>query len=358
MADRTRIGLTVSALVSIAFAGVAPAQVVEDCATTFTEHEAALALDMERAGMYTLRQFLAPGEFVYVPLALHVVRRSDGSGGLSQAQLDQAAIDVNIGFDVMGVRFCQAGPVDYIDNDNFYFNTNSTAMINALRSTNVVPGAINVYFVPNPRIGTSAICGISSFTFSAVQGIVMNNACTGLASNPSTYPHEIGHYFDLFHTHESAFGQECVSGANCVTAGDLVCDTPADPVLTTSNVSAACNYVGGSFGPCPGDGQHQPSVRNLMSYSRKTCRDEFSDGQNTRSLATLFNLRLELHTTILRGDATGDGKVGFDDVGAVLAGFGQSGPNLPGDLNRDGVVDFADLGIVLGEFGMEACAGF
>ena len=51
------------------------------------------------------------------------------------------------------------------------------------------------------------------------------------------------------------------------------------------------------------------------------------------------------------GDTNGDGVVDFDDLGAVLADFGNSGPDLPGDLNGDGVVNFDDLGEVLGAFG-------
>jgi hypothetical protein len=51
------------------------------------------------------------------------------------------------------------------------------------------------------------------------------------------------------------------------------------------------------------------------------------------------------------GDATGDGIVGFSDLNAVLASFGQSGTNIPGDVNLSGAVDFTDLNAVLGNFG-------
>ena len=51
------------------------------------------------------------------------------------------------------------------------------------------------------------------------------------------------------------------------------------------------------------------------------------------------------------GDATFDGVIDFDDLGAVLSGFGMTGEFLPGDLNGDGVVNFDDLGLVLSGFG-------
>ena len=115
-----------------------------------------------------------------------------------------------------------AGPIDYIDSDFFYFSISGTSDINLMRTTNTVPNTINIYFTEN----LPGLCGISSFTFSSVQGIAMANSCAGLPTNPSTFSHELGHDFDLFHTHEPFYGDECVNGSNCATAGDLVSDTP------------------------------------------------------------------------------------------------------------------------------------
>jgi hypothetical protein len=39
----------------------------------------------------------------------------------------------------------------------------------------------------------------------------------------------MGHFLGLLHTHEDSFGKENVDGTNCRTAGDLLCDTKADP---------------------------------------------------------------------------------------------------------------------------------
>jgi len=52
-----------------------------------------------------------------------------------------------------------------------------------------------------------------------------------------------------------------------------------------------------------------------------------------------------------RGDANGDRVVDFADLNAVLAGFGQSGEDIPGDVNCDGAVNFGDLNTVLTNFG-------
>ncbi|MFK7960316.1 MAG: DNRLRE domain-containing protein [Phycisphaerales bacterium] len=52
------------------------------------------------------------------------------------------------------------------------------------------------------------------------------------------------------------------------------------------------------------------------------------------------------------GDADGDGAVDFDDILAVLAGFGPCPPgSCPGDVDGDTEVSFADLLVVLAAFG-------
>ena len=105
----------------------------------------------------------------------------------------------------------------------------------------------------------------------------MDNGCS---TNGSTLLHEIGHYFSLAHTHSTNGGGELANGSNCATAGDQLCDTPADPGLSTLNVSSSCAYTGTFL-----DANNQaytPNVKNIMSYSRKTCRTEFSAGQYAR----------------------------------------------------------------------------
>lgn len=336
----------IGAVSSLALCAVA---IADECATVVQPYEVPIVLAREAAGVYALPS--VPEAIQYVPLAFHVVQKNDGSSGIPQAQLDQAMIDGNIAYLPMGVQFCLI-KTDVIKNSSW---NPLNCCTDTLRKTNVVPNAINIYFT-----NTSMYCGISSFTFSAVQGIVMANNCTGLPTNHSTFPHEIGHYFDLFHTHESAFGgKECVSGSNCGAAGDLVCDTPADPGLSSSNVSSNCVYTGTTAGPCAGDPPYKPDVTNFMSYSLKHCRDNFTPQQNTRGLATLVNLRPELALVecpkLCPGEITLDGKVDQADLGVLLAMYGKksmdSGYNPMADLDNDGACGQSDLGILLANYG-------
>lgn len=286
-----------TALAQSAPQGLARALPVSECGNELSEDEARLAFQQWMTGAYTLppelldlRAQRGAAATLYVPLYFHVVRDSSGQDGLSQARLDQALLDANVAYAGSGIQFWVLGQ-DTIDDTFYHSQMSSIGDINALRQTNVVPEAINIWFVD-----TFPYCGISSFTFSPVQGIVMNNNCTALPTNRSTFPHEIGHYLDLFHTHETAYGPECVDGSNCAFTGDLVCDTPADPNVL-GEVSSSCVYTGFDLDPCSG-APYDPPVTNFMSYSTKPCRDMFTAGQRDRALATLVNLRSELASTV------------------------------------------------------------
>ncbi len=261
-----------------------------ECGSNVTPEEAA-AFRARWAGPQPVAQIPANGSYC-VPIAAHIVRKSDGTGGLPLSQLDQAMLDANSYFADTGISFYLLS-VDYIDDDDYYYNVNTNAEINALKGENVVADAINIYFTENLSNENGGLCGLSSFTTSAVQGIAMANDCTGLASNPSSYPHEIGHYFDLYHTHETAFGAELVDGTNCGAAGDLLCDTPADPTLVTGgagqNIDTNCNYYGTET-DANGD-SYNPDTSQLMSYAFKTCRTTMSPQSEARALATLLAFR-------------------------------------------------------------------
>ncbi len=271
-----------------------------------------------RAGAYQLAEAAAGKEAFQVPVTFHVVRLSNGTAGLSETRVAQALADANAAYAGSGIQFCQAGATIYIDSDAFFFDIDTQAEINQLKSTDPVPQTVNVYcteFLSNEGGG---LCGQSSFTFSGLQGIVQRNSCTGTSSNPSTFPHELGHYFDLFHTHETSFGVECTSGSNCSFAGDQICDTPADPNLS-GQVNSSCLYIGNAAGPCVGDPPYNPDPANYMSYSLKVCRDMLTPQQQNKAYATLVNLRPDL----IGGCCSGSPRL-YVKTGAAVSGCGGS----------------------------------
>ncbi|WP_246205892.1 M43 family zinc metalloprotease, partial [Fulvivirga aurantia] len=86
----------------------------------------------------------------------------------------------------------------------------------------------------------------------------------------------------MFHTHgktNTGTTDELVNGSNCTTAGDEICDTPADPNLS-GKVNGSCQYTG-NLKDANGD-FYNPSVPNIMSYAPGSCRNVFSQGQYDR----------------------------------------------------------------------------
>lgn len=350
MRDVTRVALAAVVVLGAGLvgAGVAAGDPGEDgapCPMSPSPAEARLVRDRMALGRYDAPAGRGLAQ-IKVPITVHVVRRSDGSGGLSQANVQLAIESANTLWAGSGIQFCQPGATLHHDSDAMYYETDTLAELNAMRGLDPVPDTINVYFTNNPRYEAGALCGISSFTFSGAQGIVMSNSCVPSAGNPSTFAHELGHYFDLFHTHENAFGNECTDGSNCDVAGDLICDTPADPNINGEVNPALCVWGGSHTSTCSSGVAYNPSPRNLLSYSAKTCRDELTASQKARAYATLVNLRPELVANACDpcpniADMNGDNDLTPADFSAWIGAFNAG--LMSADQNLDGAVTAADF---------------
>lgn len=254
------------------------------CGTTLTDEVIAAELERLDTGFYDGFQgpeMRGSGDYKFMRIALHVVRRSNGTGGISLSSM-VSAINTSIGqFDL----FRMAPTVvyfDYIDSDTYYTITEPED--DALRQMNVVSGALNIYFV-----GDAPYCGESTFPGDDTPGIVVQNSCI---DSGGVLSHEIGHYFNLYHTHETALGVDCPGSPFCATSGDWCCDTPPDPGLHTcsnptnpgSCVSADCEYTGTAT--CNGVA-YNPDPTNTMSYTDFDCMTGFTNDQRTRVAASL-----------------------------------------------------------------------
>jgi hypothetical protein len=203
----------------------------------------------------------------------HVLRRNDGTGGLSQAQIDdwisvlcEDYIEYQIIIKVIGQS--------NLNNSTFYngiTDTNYPSLI----TTNTHSNAIDIYLLsPNDTYSRAV----------NIPGIAM--AVGGSFQGTSVLSHEFGHCLGLFHTHS---GRGCldfincsenINGSNCSTCGDLVCDTPADPCLQ-GNVNTSCEYIG--------DPSFNPDVHNIMSYAPPDCLNRLTTEQMERIHFTISN---------------------------------------------------------------------
>lgn len=258
-------------------------------------------------------------EVTEIAIVAHVIRQSDGTGGITAEELDAALDNVNNFYSNANMAFFYLD-IRYIDEDRYYnFVTSDEGL---MTSEHNYDGVINIYFTNEVSNGEgSYYCGYAYFPGGA-DVILMNNACT---VNGSTLPHEIGHFFFLYHTHGTTNngttdevvirpGEESVAcvepdcspiPSNCDTNGDRLCDTEADPNVS-GKVDVDCSYTedetdanGDSFRPDP---------TNIMSYSTKPCRDVFSNGQYDRMQNAFLNNRNYLHTESLLSAFTASDK--------------------------------------------------
>ena len=220
----------------------------------------------------------------YIPIKAHVLRRTDGTGGLSIADLNIALAQVNSYYINVGtgLQFYFCGSPNYINNTNLYDydNTEESTLCNA----NDVTNAINVYFPNTIQFGSLAVSGYAYFPST----LASTNRLFVQASNATdlrTFTHELGHYFNLLHTFQGSTdpnlaNRELVQGGNCATKGDLVCDTPADPYGRDSVSLLGCSYTGTARDPQ--NQLYNPSLSNIMSYYPIACGNTFTAGQMNR----------------------------------------------------------------------------
>lgn len=218
---------------------------------------------------------------------IHIVTRDDGTGGVDINDIRGEFDDfINPYFADIDVEFVECSPELYHNSTEYYIlgNDDEDADVagDAMSVAFNVADVINIYYVSDP----DGACGWARFPWKLPSDyIVMANSC---ADNQSTTVHELGHYFGLYHTHESGLGAESVTRDDtdgcwdCEDDGDLLCDTPADPNLSDlANDWPSCAYMGVGTDACNGH-TYNPAIDNIMSYADKKCRTIFSGQQRAR----------------------------------------------------------------------------
>ncbi len=272
----------------------------EACGTVVTEEqEAFVAKHIKQMNAFNGAMTRGIRDF---PLKVHIIRKSDGSGGMGLFSLKAAISNLNKYYINANVRFVILDDIHYIDDDESYdFDTEYEEDFCTMYDE---PNVINIYFFNSIRTGMYTLCGYAYFP-EGEDRVLMTNAC---AMNGSTLPHEFGHYFMLYHTHgksNTGSTDELVDGTNCTVAGDKVCDTPPDPNLS-GKVSEECGYTG--EGNDKNGMPYLPDTYNMMSYAPKKCRQKFTPGQYARINYTALN-----HRSYLRfPPARPEGEIGTD----------------------------------------------
>jgi len=290
-----------------------PISAQEQCMTELTQ----VQVDYMNATREARENFkatqLKSNTVTIIPMVAHIIRDNNGNGGLTRAELNISLAQLNEAYKPVDFKF-ELCEINYIDNTAYTsikksnvedFDENDIA--NApeeykMAYADRVDGKVNIFFIEDIRG-----CGWASFpSYEEKYGkdwMVIRNGC---ATNGSTLAHEVGHWFNLYHTHQGESdglgvnAVEAIDGSNCgPNVGDELCDTPPDPELVpdsnpqtttfiSANVTSDCIYVGSINTP---DG-YNPDVSNIMSYAPKLCRTSFSPQQIDR-IQTTYALERE-----------------------------------------------------------------
>ena len=229
---------------------------------------------------------LLAGSYTFLPIRFHVRSgRSNGTGGATVSDVNAALTSINREYQESGIQFYLAGSgPHYIDSDTFYDYEFTEE--DALADANDINNAINIYVVGTINFQSSNVTGYAYYPSILASSNRVFVRADRLADG-RTLPHELGHYFNLLHTfHNNANPdvslRELVTrgpGANCTTAGDLLCDTPADPYGLVGATTSGCTYTG-TVKDANGD-LYQPALNNMMSYYY-LCGNDFTPGQYDR----------------------------------------------------------------------------
>jgi predicted Zn-dependent protease with MMP-like domain len=170
-----------------------------------------------------------------------------------------------------------------------------------LRRKYDVQNAINIYFAKSITLkdltilsGYAALPNTSASSNRIMFSYFDRTADDFENLKNKTFLHEIGHYFGLFHTFQDSNNpdiskRELVTrgaGSNCVSMGDQLCDTPADPFERLPLMYAFnCNQNAPADLQDTNGENFTPPVNNIMSYYQR-CGDAFTEQQYQKMQAS------------------------------------------------------------------------
>ena len=262
-----------------------------------------------------------------IPAAYHIITNANGVGDVSDQMVQDQHDVLNAAFAPWGIQFDKV-LVQRVANNNWYGKTDlsgnsdnaqSLAMKTALA---VDPSTtLNLYFNDLPAGGLGYAQFPTSYNENSPRWGVVNLTASMPGGSAAPYDggdtatHEVGHALGLYHTFQGG----CHADSQCASAGDRVCDTPAE---------ASPNYNGCNTGrdTCSASQGNDP-VENFMDYSVDGCMAEFTEGQATRMHEIMSAFKPTLYQAALVDDGPapgpGPGPEGDLALGTSRLGYGS-----------------------------------
>ena len=228
-------------------------------------------------------------DLLILPLTIHIIGQSDGSGYYSLPDLMVTLCELNRNFAPFNVQFYIKDNIRY-HNNTVWYNHQTQAIGSTMASITAVSGTINIWIAN----GAGGAAGYATLGGNRIW--LAKNQIRGVGN--TTLTHEMGHSLALPHTFNGwenrtyqqgttapafiFFGDrniptERVDRSNCTVAADGFCDTEPDYLSDRWN----CNPQGMS--PIeltdPMGEKFRANGRNYMSYSNDACTAQFSEEQ-------------------------------------------------------------------------------
>ncbi len=244
------------------------------------------------------------GAVTYVPVRFYMVANNDGSGRVTKKKILDALCMLNKNFEGKDIQF-YIKEMREINNSTIYNSPDSQSGVFAI-SNQIIYNAINIFVTGSA--GTQGVLGFWQGPMGQSSGLDYIDILISEVAKDKPLTHEVGHFFSLNHPFfgwENSGGwdpmiwgvsvgalspdgqtfNEKVSGSNCETAADGICDTPPD-YLFWNFVTPNCNYTGNAQDP---DGVTvDPILPNFMNYLFQCGDNTFTDGQVSEMQNGLF----------------------------------------------------------------------
>ncbi len=212
-------------------------------------------------------------------LSIHIIKTDDGDHGIDEEAVYKNVEELNKSFEPILMGFELTG-INYINSSRLF--DFSYLYDRELLEGYCIPNTINIFYVNDIVIKAGGdYCGFTHYPTAGKDFILLKNACV---DNNTSLIHEMGHYFGLYHTHETSFGVEKRDGSDCNITGDLICDTPAEDILTSAIVAQQK----------PLNVEAEEGRLNFMSYARKDKRNTFTRGQYNKMVEVFCTFKSHL----------------------------------------------------------------
>ena len=243
-------------------------------------------------------------------LYIWLIRRSDGSGGLSADQLRLVLNEIRGDYAARNIFFSVACVKD-LPNSTLYYDPEQSLF--ATEADNFTDG-INLFLSSEQSAGNNGKAIIGG-----------NRAYASAFGDPKhVASHELGHILSLYHTFRGSVCRELVPGndpfGDPETTGDEISDTNPD---SGTGYPAYPNCDNWTFFPCGTQVFSNPGpnvLRNIMSYADLNCRSIFTvkQGERMRNHIAMNKLNMVIEAGFVPESYTLSGTDRYYDTDIVV----------------------------------------